>query len=162
MLNRILICLCLLLSLVSCNSKLEFSKFETLKEGSWAMDRPVNFEFSDLDSLQTHNMYINIRNDNNFEFSNLFLITELEYPDGNTQKDTLEYAMAKPTGEWLGKGLGSVKESKLWYREGIVFPDSGVYKVKVTHAMRKNGDIDGIPVLEGITDIGLEIEKISQ
>ena len=107
-------------------------------------------------------MFINIRNDNSFEFSNLFLITELEYPDGNTLKDTLEYAMAEPTGEWLGKGFGSGKESKLWYKESIVFPDSGVYKVKVTHAMRKNGDVEGISILDGITDIGLEIEKISQ
>ncbi|WP_422858288.1 gliding motility lipoprotein GldH [Flagellimonas sp. S174] len=160
--NKFLISLFILLAMASCNPNLEFSEYETLKEGSWAMDRPVDFEFSNLDSLQPHNMYINIRNDNNFEFSNLFLIAELEYPDGNTLKDTLEFAMAEPTGEWLGKGLGSVKESKLWYKESIVFPDSGVYKVKVTHAMRKNGDIDGIPVLDGITDIGLEIEKISQ
>lgn len=160
--NRILVFFCVFLGIASCNPKLEFSKFETLKEGSWAMDRPVHFEFSGLDSVQAHNMYINIRNDNNFEFSNLFLITELEYPDGNTQKDTLEFAMAEPTGKWMGKGLGSVKESKLWFKESIVFPDSGVYKVKVNHAMRKNGDVNGISVLEGITDIGLEIEKISQ
>ena len=162
MLNRTFYLLCLLISVASCNSNLEFSKYQSLNEGSWTIDQPVIFEFSDLDSVQTHHMFFNVRNDNNFEFSNLFLITELEFPDGNTQKDTLEYAMAEPTGEWLGKGLGSVKESKLWYKESIVFPDSGVYKVRITHAMRKNGDVNGISVLKGITDVGLEIEKITQ
>lgn len=123
------------------------------------MDDTAHFEFSDMDTTVTYNMFINIRNDNTFPFSNLFLITELEHPDGNTVKDTLEYKMAEPTGEWLGKGLGSVKENKLWYRENIVFPKTGVYKVNVSHAMRKNGDVEGLHVLEGITDVGLEIEK---
>lgn len=133
-----------------------------MENGSWSMDNPIKFEFSKLDSIQTHNMFINIRNDNNFQFNNLFLITELEYPNGNTLKDTLEYKMAEPNGEWLGKGLGSIKENKLWFQEKIVFDDSGVYKVNITHAMRKNGDVDGIYVLDGITDVGLEIEKSTQ
>ncbi len=163
MLKRIFSVSLVLIVLVSCNSSnLEFSQYETLPNESWPMERAINFEFSDLDSLQSHNMYINVRNDNNFQFSNLFLITELEYPDGNTQKDTLEYAMAEPTGEWLGKGLGSVKENRLWYKESVVFRDSGVYKVKISHAMRKNGDVEGVSILDGITDIGLEIEKITQ
>jgi gliding motility-associated lipoprotein GldH len=68
--------------------------------------------------------------------------------------------MAQPTGEWLGKGVGSVKENKLWYKENIVFPQSGVYKVNVFHAMRKNGEVDGLHELDGITDVGLEIEKV--
>lgn len=126
------------------------------------MDSEVEFEFYGLDSTVTHNMFINIRNDDSFPFSNLFLITELESPDGNTLKDTLEYRMAEPTGEWLGKGLGGVKESKLWFRENIVFPDSGVYKVNISHAMRKNGDVEGLHTLKGITDVGLEIEKSTQ
>ncbi len=133
-----------------------------MNNGKWEMDEVLDFEFSQLDSVPAHNMFINIRNDNTFQFSNLFLITELEYPDGKTVRDTLEYKMAEPTGEWLGKGLGSIKENKLWYRENIVFPDSGVYKLRVTHAMRKNGEVDGIYILDGITDVGLEIEKSTQ
>lgn len=133
-----------------------------MESGSWRIDNPVNFEFSNLDSIQTHNMFINIRNDNTFQFNNLFLITELEYPNGNTLKDTLEFKMAEPSGEWLGKGLGSIKENKLWFQEKVVFSDSGVYRVSISHAMRKNGDVDGIYVLDGITDVGLEIEKSTQ
>ncbi|WP_298923281.1 gliding motility lipoprotein GldH [uncultured Allomuricauda sp.] len=160
--NKFLIVLVFSLVLVSCNSNLVFSDYEAMENGSWSMDNPIKFEFSKLDSIQTHNMFINIRNDNTFQFNNLFLITELEYPNGNTLKDTLEYKMAEPSGEWLGKGLGSIKENKLWFQEKIVFDDSGVYKVNITHAMRKNGDVDGIYVLDGITDVGLEIEKSTQ
>ncbi|WP_431126824.1 gliding motility lipoprotein GldH [Flagellimonas flava] len=160
--NKIYYALVVFLGLVSCNSNLVFSEFEPMSNGKWQMDQLVDFQFSELDSVQGHNMFINIRNDNTYPFSNLFLITELEFPNGQTQKDTLEYKMAEPTGEWLGKGFGSIKENKLWYRENIVFPDSGVYKLSVAHAMRKNGEVDGLYLLEGITDVGLEIEKSTQ
>lgn len=160
--NKICYALVFFLCLVSCNSNLVFSEYEAIENGKWEISQVPTFEFSQLDSVQAHHMFISLRNDNTFQFSNLFMITELEYPDGTTYKDTLEYKMAEPSGEWLGKGLGSIKENKLWYRENIVFPDSGVYKLRVAHAMRKNGDVDGIYILDGITDVGLEIEKSIQ
>jgi len=157
--SKFLLLLIPVVALSSCNELLVYSDYKPIKEGKWEMNQGVDFQFSELDSTETYNMFINIRNDDTFDFSNLFLITELEYPSGNTVKDTLEYRMAEPTGEWLGKGMGSVKENKLWYKENIDFPNSGVYKVNISHAMRKNGDVEGLHILEGVTDVGLEIEK---
>lgn len=159
MLKKSLSCLFILLFLAACQENLVYSKFQAAPNGLWKDDQTLHFEITDLDSVQPYNLYINIRNDENYAFSNLFLITELENPDGNTVKDTLEYEMAKPTGEWLGSGMGSTKENKLWYKENVVFRDSGVYKVRISHAMRKNGAAQGIQFLSGITDIGLQIEK---
>lgn len=158
--NSFLILLVAIFTLASCNDLLVYSEYEPITDGKWEIDNAVHFEFSELDSTATYNMFINVRNDDSFQFSNLFLITELEYPEGNTIKDTLEYKMAEPTGEWLGKGMGGVKENKLWFKENIDFKDSGVYKVNVSHAMRKNGEVEGLHILEGITDVGLEIEKV--
>ena len=120
----------------------------------------ISFEWEALDTITKHHLFLNVRNDERFEFSNLFLITELEAPGGHTVMDTLEYEMALPSGEWLGKGMGSLKESKLWYKENIDFQESGVYKVCVLHAMRKNGAVEGIEELIGITDVGIQIEKV--
>ncbi|MGB5429116.1 MAG: gliding motility lipoprotein GldH, partial [Eudoraea sp.] len=38
-------------------------------------------------------------------------------------------------------------------------PVKGVYTLQISHAMRKNGNADGIMELEGITDVGFLIEK---
>jgi gliding motility-associated lipoprotein GldH len=73
-------------------------------------------------------------------------------------KDTLEYEMALPDGTWMGKGTGSIKENKLWYKENIIFPFNGVYTLELVQAMRKNGSVSGLETLPGITDVGLEIE----
>ncbi|HDZ14805.1 MAG TPA: gliding motility lipoprotein GldH, partial [Pricia sp.] len=94
-----------------------------------------------------------------YPYSNLFSIAELESPTGETIKDSLQYRMALPDGTWLGKGFGSMKENKLWYKENIIFPTSGVYHVRLSQAMRKNGSVNGVVNLKGVTDVGFEIEK---
>ena len=145
--------------LIACDESLVKSEFRAIDNGSWNKDSIVEFSFSDLDTLQNHHMFINLRNDENFPYNNIFLIAELDFPDGETLTDTLEYEMALPDGQWLGHGYGSIKENKLWYKENIVFQNSGVYTLRLAHAMRKNGSIEGVENLEGITDVGFEIVK---
>lgn len=69
--------------------------------------------------------------------------------------------MAYPDGSWMGQGIGNVKESKLWYKEGIRFFENGTYKVSITHAMRNNGEVEGVRNLEGIVDVGFTVEESS-
>jgi len=143
--------------LASCQQSLVKSDYKATDNGFWDKDNPIAFSFSELDTLAQYNMFINLRNDDTFLYNNLFLITELTAPDGTIEKDTLEYQMANADGSWLGQGYGSLKENKLWYKEKIVFSSSGVYTFKVSHAMRNNGNVNGVEQLEGITDIGFEI-----
>ncbi len=144
----------------SCKQEnLVYADYQNLNNGFWRANDTIRFSFSEIDTLSQHNIFINIRNNGDYKFSNIFLIAEFGFPEGETVIDTLEYEMALPDGTWLGKGRGSVKESKFWFRENIVFPDSGVYSFKVSHAMRENGEVDGVQELKGITDVGLQIEK---
>ncbi|MCG2460915.1 gliding motility lipoprotein GldH [Flavobacteriaceae bacterium F89] len=143
----------------SCSNNIVRSDYKATEGGQWGKDNVIKFTFSGMDTIQKNNIFINVRNDASYPYSNLFLIAELTFPSGETVKDTLEYEMALPDGQWLGKGNGSLKESKLWYKENIVFPTSGVYTLQLSQAMRKNGNIDGVEHLEGITDVGYQIEK---
>ena len=145
--------------LISCDTNVVKSEYRSLNGGVWNKDDVLQFSFTEMDTVQEHDIFINVRNENTFPYSNLFLIASLISPEGKVIKDTLEYSMAKPDGTWMGKGSGSIKENKLWYKENIVFPSSGVYKIEVSHAMRKNGNVSGIMSLEGITDVGIEVTK---
>ncbi len=146
----------------SCDSSLVNSEYRTNSTNVWDKDAILEFKFSAIDTIQTYNVFLNIRNDDTYAYSNIFLIAELDYPDGSSVKDTLEYNMTMPDGEWIGKGYGTIKENKLWYKEKIVFPNKGLYKLKISHAMRKNGKVDGIVDLVGITDVGYQIEKTNK
>lgn len=145
--------------LTGCGNAVEFSEFHPLENGRWNRDDIAEFKTPELSSDQVYDFYINVRNDESFPYSNLFLITEMESPEGETTRDTLEYVMAEADGTWLGLGYGSIKENKLWYKENIKLPVSGVYTIRIEQAMRKNGSVEGISELEGITDVGLEIER---
>lgn len=158
---RSFVVLLMLVLLCSCNDNAVYHEFKEVP-GVWQRDSAVVFEVKDLDSLQPYNAFITLRNDNSFPFSNLFLITRMQFPNGKTVTDTLEYMMAEPDGSWLGEGFGDLKESKLWYKENIRFNEPGTYQFKVMQAMRRNGDINAVPELEGIRDVGLRIERINE
>lgn len=142
----------------SCDTDQVYHRYTSLG-GDWNIEEPVVLEIEELDSIKPYNVYITLRNDNRYSYSNLFLITEMEYPQGRTLTDTLEYEMAAPDGSWLGQGFGDVKESILWYKEGARFRESGIYTFTIKHAVRKNGNISGDETLKGITEIGLRIEE---
>ena len=147
-----------ILFFISCDSNQVYHKYISVGS-SWKLEDPIAFEVGDIDSLGVYDAFITLRNDNRYPYSNLFLITEMQYPQGRTITDTLEYEMAYPDGEWMGTGFGDIKENKLVYKEGIRFRESGVYTFKVQHAVRKNGNVIGDENLEGITEVGLRIEK---
>ncbi|XRE43123.1 hypothetical protein ACIVBQ_001327 [Tenacibaculum discolor] len=146
--------------LASCDSNSEFDNYITLPKSAWNKKNTIQFTFPINDSIGKKNLFINLRNNKDYAYSNLFLITQMDFPDGQIIIDTLEYDMADVTGKFLGEGFTDIKENKLFYKENITFPRKGEYTFKVRQAMRKNGEIEGIEELEGITHVGFRIEKI--
>ena len=145
--------------LVSCDEKRVFDEYKSLPN-EWHRDSLVTFQFEAPDTINNYNLFINLRNNSDYKFSNLYLITQLQYPNGKVLSDTLQYEMAAPSGEWLGTGFGEVKENKLWYKENFQFTEAGEYSVNIQQAMRRRDSVAGIERLEGITDVGFRIEDI--
>jgi len=148
-----------MLGFTSCDSSQVFDEYQSVPN-SWHKDSVLEFNIIQPDTTKQYNLFVNIRNTSEYKYSNLFLVIEMNFPNGKTVKDTLEYIMAKPSGEFLGTGFTDIKENKLFYKQGFVFEESGDYKVNIQQAMRENGSIKGIENLEGITDVGFRIERI--
>jgi gliding motility-associated lipoprotein GldH len=146
-----------MIAFYSCDKKRVFDEYKTVGS-AWHKDSIITFDLPILDSTKRYNLFINLRDNNNYQYNNLFLIVSLEKPNGYTKVDTLEYQMASPDGTLLGEGFTDIKESKLFYKENVRF--RGKYKVSIKQAVRETGKVPGVTLLEGITDIGLRIEKI--
>lgn len=149
-----------LLFFASCNDLVEFTDYQSIQGASWQANKNISFEFGISDTTSLKNLFINIRNNNQYPFSNLYLITTLSFPNGTRVVDTLQYEMTDEKGAFLGKGFTEIKENKLFYKEYKIFPKAGKYQLDIHHAMRKNGDVKVIPFLEGVQDVGFSIEKI--
>lgn len=151
----------LLLVIAACDSNTVVGEMKSL-QGGWGQNEAVAFTIPQLDSLQSYDIFLHLRNTNEYPFNNIYLIVDMEFPHGKTVTDTLEYRMAAPDGTWLGQGIGDVKESKLWYKEGVRFFEEGAYTLRVSQAVRNNGEVAGVSELKGISDVGYSIEKASE
>jgi gliding motility-associated lipoprotein GldH len=151
----------LLILFVSCDTGVTVSKTKSLS-GVWNKSEVVSFDIPQLDSIKIYNVFLHIRNSNEYKYNNLFLIVSMNFPHGKTVTDTLEYRMANLDGTWLGDGIGSIKENKFWYKEDVSFIEDGIYTISISQAVRNNGDVDGVTNLEGITDVGFSVEEVLQ
>jgi gliding motility-associated lipoprotein GldH len=140
----------------SCDKKRAFDDYKSVGS-AWHKDSVITFNLPELNSTKRYDLFITLRDNNNFQYNNLFLIVSVEKPNGYTKVDTLEYQMANPDGTLLGDGFTDIKESKLFFKENVKF--KGKYKVRIKQAVRENGKVPGVTLLEGITEVGLRIEK---
>ena len=148
----------MLLMIVSCDDRSVFDQYKSVGN-AWHKDSIVTFELPQLDSKKLYNLFINVRDNDDYPFNNLFLIVSLEQPNKQVKVDTLEYQMTNPDGTLLGDGFSDIKESKLFYKDKENFTQKGVYKIHIKHATRQTGKIEGVTSLQGITDVGFRIES---
>jgi gliding motility-associated lipoprotein GldH len=132
--------LLLFLFFTSCDKKQFYSEYKEL-DGSWKKSDTLRFTFEQKDTIKPYNLFLNVRNNNDYPFNNMYLIVSLKEPGKKPtiKIDTLEYQMADLDGTLLGEGFTDVKESKLWYLENYVFNRIGNYKVEVVQAVRATG-----------------------
>lgn len=144
---------------ISCDKSQVFDQYHAI-DSVWHQDSIVKFTFEAPDTIHPYHLFLNIRNNNNYPFNNMFLIVSMENPQGSIRKDTLEYLMAHPDGTLMGSGFSDIKENKLFYKERMKFSKLGAYRISIQHAVRSLGKISGEEKLNGIYDIGFRIESI--
>lgn len=143
----------------SCTNNLSFDDYKSVPDSKWHKDSIIKFNINSIDTLSKKNIYVNIRNNKDYEFSNLFLIVSINFPNNYQIVDTLEYEMTDVDGRFLGYGISDILENKLEYKTNVTFPVKGIYQIQVQHAMRKSQNVEGLIFLNGIEDVGVTIEN---
>ncbi len=151
---HLLLFVLLLLLNGACDSNRVFEAYSKIPQVGWHKDSLVVFTIPVTDTLQNNNLYINIRNNMKYRYSNLWLFVTINQPGEIAVTDTFELLLAEPSGRWLGEGFGGIKTRQVIYKSGVFFPVSGEYEIAIGHGMRDE-------LLKGITDVGFRIEKIN-
>ncbi|MBN1340255.1 MAG: gliding motility lipoprotein GldH [Bacteroidales bacterium] len=142
------------LFLARCGDESLYDRYVSFPDETWMAGDTREFSLEVRDTLLLYDFYLNIRNTTDYPYSNLYLFMDTQMPDGGKARDTIEVFLADRMGEWLGRGLGKIKESNILIRQKLLFPVSGTYTFRMEQAMRETE-------LKGITDIGIRIEKAS-
>jgi gliding motility-associated lipoprotein GldH len=148
---KILIVLVLFLTL-SCNSNVIYDNIQKISSDGWTKEETISFRAPVNDTTHSYNIYLHIRNTSKYEYSNLWLFINTIAPNGESLSDTTEFFLADPSGQWLGKGLGSVNTMLIPYRVNVRFPHRGIYTFEIKQGMRKE-------ILENILDVGIRIQQ---
>ena len=148
----ILLLALLIVMVISCDSNRVFEEHIAMEKGTWNVKNKLPFKVAISDLMARYNVYLNIRNGPEYQYSNLFMFMNTVFPDGKIARDTIELTLADYDGRWLGSGMGSVKFSRFLFRKDLRFKQTGNYQFILEQAMRVNE-------LNGIRDIGLRIEK---
>jgi len=138
--------------LASCDSKRFFEENKSIENGVWSNTNSRIFNVNISDTLAHYDLYLNVRNDGVYHYSNLYLFIHTLLPGGKTAIDTVECQLADADGKWRGSGLGSLKFNRFLFQRGMVFPRKGLYRFELEQAMR-------VKELKGIRDVGIRIEK---
>lgn len=159
--NKTIFSLFLIIMLCTCctnNEKSFFSEFQSTN-GTWEISDVKKFTFDQQDTVTMYNVYLQLQANNDYPFSNIYLIAKTHFPNNQTYTDTLQYKMTDEAGKLLGEGFTDTKTSKLLYKEGYRFTEKGIYTIELEQAVRKVEEIDGVVELQGLTGVGLTIEK---
>ncbi len=138
--------------LISCDQDLVYEENERIPGNKWNRYHIPVFEVGISDTLEAHDLIINIRNTGEYPMENLFLFISVKAPGGASTRDTIELSLAESSGRWKGRGFGSIWQNRFYYRQNVRFAEKGKFIFQVEQAMR----IEDLP---GIVDVGLRVEK---
>ena len=134
------------------NSKTQY-KYYVFENEKWNSDSIVRFNFDNIDTAASYDIYLKIRHSVDYRFQNLFLFSNI-----NNEKDTIEIFLSQKNGKWNGKGFGDIKEIDVLISKEASFENFDEANYSFEQAMRYN-DLEKIIELDGLFAIGLAMKR---
>ena len=153
MLNRTFVFVFISL-IIACNDPY-YLKFKNFKNG-WGKSKILEFNIINDNINTPKDISFVLRHNQDYPFSNIFLISELFLENKEPVIDTFEFQLANPKGGWLGKKKISVVEHMLPYKSNFILKDKN--KLRIRTSMRLNDSSEEIENLSGIVNFGILID----
>jgi gliding motility-associated lipoprotein GldH len=154
-LGRIICTLLIAVFALSCDSNRVYEQYENIPDFEWNQENILRFEVEITDTIQAHNIFVNLRNSGDYAYSNLWLFVKTISPDNEVDEKKIEIKLADGTGDWYGSGFGDIFDLQIPFKQKVVFPKSGKYVFEIVQGMY---DLK----LQGVVNVGIRIEKENQ
>lgn len=141
----------------SCDEQRVYEKNIDFDSRYWLVTEEPAFDFEITDSLDTYNLYCNVRNSLDYPFARIFITYRLQDSTGIAMEKQMvsQLLFDEKTGKPFGEtGLGDLYDHRILLKKDHKFPRNGKYTVSFKQFMRSD-------TLSGILAVGLRIEKSS-
>lgn len=136
----------------ACNPNKVFNQRIEIPGAIWHQDSLMAIEFDINDNSIPYDLSVDLRTNEFYPASNLWLFIETHSPTKGTQRDTLQCILTDEQGHCLGDISGDICDYLISWHKAVKFPEQGKYKVTFQHGMRTEK-------LPCVHEIGLLIEK---
>lgn len=113
-------------------------------EKGWTKYDTIVFEPYIKDTISTYSVVLTVRHTNVYPYQNMWLFIN--------DMDSIEFYLCNQRGYWTGMHTGRFFEIPIQLYTHYQFPHKGNYQFRIVQGMRDE-------VLQGVSDIGLSIEK---
>ncbi|MDR2691401.1 MAG: gliding motility lipoprotein GldH [Dysgonamonadaceae bacterium] len=135
----------------SCVQNEVFFEYHSFKKDGWNREAVAAYHINIDNTADLFDVSLEIRNNNDYSFRNIWLFIDFQSPGGSVRTDTVGMNLADVSGKWYGTGINLYSLS-IPYETAVRFPRKGTYTYSIRQGMRENP-------LKGISDIGLRISK---
>lgn len=135
--------------LAGCSPRPYSFDHQPISTQGWPADSAITLQIAPQDTISPSSIYFYVKHTTDYPNANLYLFVHLYAPDGSERYDTLNYPMAQPNGQWLGRGFANQHELLLPYIINARFTQNGTYRIVTKHGMRYER-------LQGIQTIGIQ------
>ena len=107
----------ILISIQSCSNPNLIKTYEF--SNGWKTNEVVDFNFKGPQNSSNQDVFLILRHNKNYAFSNIFLITDIKFENDSIKTDTLEYVLSEKNGKWLGERKLSIVEHTLIFKKNL-------------------------------------------
>ena len=143
-----------LLFVSSCDEARLIDENKEIPSSGWYYKNKLGFDFEIKDTNRVYTVYINVRAENDYPFSNLYVMIHQRTPENNDTSFRRELTLIDENGKWLGKGLGDLFDFQIPVMERVRFKEKGLYHFDVEQNMR----LDTLP---HIMAAGMRVEDVA-
>ncbi len=138
-----------------CSNKTYFDSTTSVDESGWDFSNILSYDIPIQDTIEHYDLILSLEYQKNYPYRNIFFFVDVEAPSKATYRDTIECLLGTPSGYLLGEESGDAINQDLIYRQNIHFPQKGIYKIRVQHAMRDT-------LLHGFRSVGIKLLEHSE
>ncbi len=137
--------------LLSCNYDVLYDQYQIIENTVWNKEKTYYFTFMVEDIDVPYDITLEIRNNNQYPYQNLWLFCGEERPVGALRRDTVECLLADDYGKWYGQGI-SLFQLSIPLRKNYYFTHKGQYTFSFNQGMRNDN-------LKGIQELGFNVSR---
>ncbi|MDD4515203.1 gliding motility lipoprotein GldH [Massilibacteroides sp.] len=135
----------------ACQYDVLYDQYQIIENTVWGKDKEYYFTFMVKDITVPYDLTLEIRNNNQYPYQNLWLFSSEERPVGTIKRDTIECMLADEFGKWYGKGI-SLFQLSIPLKTNYYFTHEGQYTFSFRQGMRNDQ-------LKGIQELGFRVSK---